>query len=44
MRALLDAKAVNRSDYDGETPLSQALSRNHPQIDALLREAGAHEP
>ena len=45
VRALLDAKAdVNKCNFLGRTPQSQALSRNHTQVAALLREAGAHEP
>jgi ankyrin repeat protein len=45
VRALLDAKAeVNKASNTGITPLYMALSGDHTQIAALLREAGAHEP
>ena len=48
VRVLLDAKAeVNKANNSGETPLYWALYGNYlhsPQIAALLRGAGAHEP
>ena len=44
VRVLLDAKAeVNKVSSIGQTTLSQAISSNHPEIAALLRDAGAHE-
>ena len=44
VRALLDAKAeVNKAASGGRTPLSKALSNNHPEVAAFLRDAGANE-
>ena len=35
---------MNKSDNDGDTPLSVALANDHTQVADLLRDAGAHEP
>ena len=44
-KCLIDRGAdVNKANNDGETPPDMALSGNHAQKAALLREAGAHEP
>ena len=44
VKTLLAAKAeVNKSNNYGQTPLTLALSSNHHEVAALLREAGGHE-
>ena len=41
----MDAKAeVNKATSRYGTPLYRAITNNHPEIAALLREAGAREP